>query len=248
MSADASAEKTVDGAGATATTPQPSFARVFAGELRRDVALSVRDRAQLTQPLIFFVVVITLFPLGVSPDPEVLAALAPGIVWISALLATLLGLDGLFRRDWDDGTLEQLVLGARPLYLAVVARVLAHWLVTGLPLTLLSPLLGVLLSLPGEVWLPLVGALALGTPVLALLGAVGAALTVGLRRGGLLLSLLILPLYVPVLILGVGTAELASGDLPVLGHLAWLGALLALAVATLPFAVAGALRISLEAG
>lgn len=242
-----SAEDTADDSRFTRTA-EPSFARLFAGELKRDLALSVRDRAQLTQPLIFFVVVITLFPLGVSPDPEVLASLAPGVLWISALLATLLGLDGLFRRDWDDGTLEQLVLGARPLYLAVLARVLAHWLVTGLPLTVLAPFLGVLLSLPSGVWLPTVAGLALGTPVLALLGAVGAALTVGLRRGGLLLSLLILPLYVPVLILGVGAAELAGGGLPVLGHLAWLGALLALAVATLPFAIAGALRISVEAG
>jgi len=172
--------------------------------------------------------------------------LAPGVIWIAALLSTLLGLEGLFRRDRDDGSLEQLVLRARPLQLAVLARMSAHWLTTGLPLTLLAPLLGFMLALPGESRGVLMIGLALGTPVLTLLGGVGAALTVGLRAGGLLLALLVLPLFVPVLILGVGAAELAAGGLSARGPLLWLGTGLAAAVTLVPFAIAGSLRIGVE--
>jgi heme exporter protein B len=233
---------------ALAALPEPRPGRLFLGQLRRDLALAVRQPAEIANPLAFFVLVITLFPLGVSPERETLAPLAPGVLWIAALLATLLGLEALFRRDRDDGTLEQLVLRAQPLYLAVLARMLAHWLVTGLPLTLLAPVLGGLLALPAEARWPLTAGLGLGTPILVLLGGVGAALTVGLRAGGLLLALLILPLYVPVLILGVSAAELAVVRIDVAGVLAWLGAGLALAVTAAPFAIAGALRIGVEAG
>lgn len=221
---------------------------LFRGQLRRDLKLAFGQPSELANPLAFFVVVITLFPLGVSPEPGVLAGMAPGVLWIAALLATLLGLEALFRRDRDDGTLEQMVLRAQPLYLPVVARMLAHWTVTGLPLTLLAPLLGGMLNLAPEARLPLMLGLALGTPVLVLLGGVGAALTVGLRAGGVLLALLVLPLFVPVLILGVSAAELASSGLPPSGPLLWLAAGASFAITTVPFAIAAALRIGVEVG
>lgn len=221
---------------------------LFTGQLRRDLLLALGQPSELLNPLAFFAVVIALFPMGISPEPEQLARLAPGALWIAALLSTLLGLEALFRRDLDDGTLEHLVLAARPLYVAVLARVTAHWLVTGLPLTLLAPVLGVMLNLPevarGPVWLGLL----LGTPILTLLGAVGAALTVGLRSGGVLLALLVVPLYVPVLIVGVSAATLAVDGFDTRGLLAWLGAGLALGVTALPLAIAGALRLGVEAG
>ncbi len=220
---------------------------LFRGQLRRDLAVALKEPSELVNPLAFFVVVVTLFPLAVSPEPALLATMAPGVLWIAALLATLLGLEALFRRDRDDGTLEQLVLRAEPLYLPVLARMLAHWLVTGLPLTLLAPLLGGMLSLPAEARGPVMLGLALGTPILTLLGGVGAALTVGLRTGGVLLALLVLPLYVPVLILGVSAAMLAATGMGATGPLLWLAAGLSLAVTTLPFAIAGALRIGVEA-
>lgn len=228
--------------------PAGSALALFRGQLRRDLALALRQPSEVMNPLAFFVLVITLFPLGVSPDSAVLEELAPGVLWIAALLATLLGLEALFRRDRDDGTLEQMVLRARPLFLAVLARMLAHWLVTGLPLTLLAPLLGGMLALPEAARWPVTAGLALGTPILTLLGGVGAALTVGLRSGGLLLALLVLPLYVPVLILGVGAAELATTSVGGTAPLMWLAAGLALALTTLPFAIAGALRIGVETG
>lgn len=221
---------------------------LFLGQLGRDLALAWRQPADWLNPLAFLLLVVTLFPLGVSPEARVLAEMAPGVLWIAALLATLLGLEGLFRRDADDGTLEQLVLRARPLFLPVLARMLAHWLVTGLPLTLMAPVLGAMLALPEASRGPLLLGLALGTPILTLLGGVGAALTVGLRAGGVLLALLVLPLYVPVLILGTSAAELASTGLSPAAPLAWLAAGLAFAVTTVPFAIAGALRIAVESG
>ncbi|MCC5886410.1 MAG: heme exporter protein CcmB [Gammaproteobacteria bacterium] len=226
----------------------PSLWVLFRGQLRRDLKLAFGQPSELANPLAFFVVVITLFPLGVSPEPGVLAGMAPGVLWIAALLATLLGLEALFRRDRDDGTLEQMVLRAQPLYLPVVARMLAHWMVTGAPLTLLAPLLGGMLNLAPEARLPLMLGLALGTPVLVLLGGVGAALTVGLRTGGVLLALLVLPLFVPVLILGVSAAELASSGLDPTGPLLWLAAGASFAITTVPFAIAAALRIGVETG
>ena len=214
--------------------------------LRRDLVLAFRHRTELVNPLLFFVIVVTLFPLGLEPNPKTLKLIGPGVIWVAALLAAMLSLDSMFRSDYEDGTLEQMLLSPQPLPIMVMAKVLAHWLVTGLPLMLMSPLLGVLLNLPGDAQLALLLSLALGTPVLSLIGAVGVALTVGLRRSGVLLSLLVLPLYIPVLIFGASAVAAAGDGLPIGGQLAFLGALMALAVSLAPFGIAAALRISLE--
>ena len=220
----------------------------FRATLRRDLLLAFRRKQDLVNPLLFFGIVITLFPLGVSPETAFLSKAAAGVVWVAALLATLLSLDHLFRHDHDDGALEQFVLTPQPLALMVLARVLAHWLVCGLPLILLSPVLGTMMQLPGNLIGVLCLTLLLGTPVLSLIGAIGAALTVGLRGGGVLLSLLVLPLYIPVLIFGTGTVMAAANGLPVGGYLALLGALLVLALTLAPLAAAAALRISMSNG
>ncbi len=214
--------------------------------VRRDLLLAVRRSSDALQPPLFFVVVVSLFPFAVGAEPNLLARIAPGIIWVAALLATLLSLDGLFRSDFDDGTLEQMLLSPQPLAVLTLAKITAHWLITGLPLILTAPLLGVLLSLPGEAMGVLLLSLALGTPVLSLVGAIGIALTVGLRRGGALLALLVLPLYVPVLIFGAQAVSAASMGLPVSGQLYMLGALLALALSLAPLATAAALRVSLD--
>ncbi len=219
-------------------------ARAFLGVLRRDLLLAVRGRAELALPLLFYLLVATLVPLAVSPDAATLAGLAPGLLWVAALLATLLSLDRLFRSDFEDGSLDLLLLSPAPLPLLVCAKVLAHWLVTGLPLLLVSPLLALVLALPGRALGTLAASLALGTPVLSLLGAVGVALTVGVRRGGGLLALLVLPLYVPVLVFGANAVSAAGDGLPVTGQLYMLGAFLALAASLAPLAAAGALRIT----
>jgi heme exporter protein B len=216
----------------------------FLGVLRRDLQLGIRRRNELLNPILFFILVVSLFPLGVGPGPQMLREIAPGVIWVAALLATLLSMERLFRTDFEDGALEQILLSPHPLSLMVVAKVLAHWLVTGLPLILVSPLLGVLLYLPDEALEILPLTLLLGTPVLSLVGAIGVALTVGLRRGGVLLTLLVLPLYVPVLIFGTTAVVAASAGLPVSGQLALLGAMLLLALTLAPFATAAGLRIS----
>jgi len=223
-----------------------STTAAFLALLRRDLLLAFRHRGELANPLIFFLMVVTLYPLGVSPDVELLRKIAPGVIWIATLLAALFSLEGLFRSDFDDGALEQLLLSPQPLPVLVLAKVLAHWLVSGLPMLLLAPLLAVLLSMPSRGIQILVTTLAIGTPLLSLIGAVGVALTVGLRRGGLLLTLLILPLYVPVLIFATGAVTAAAAGLPVSGQLYLLAALLALAMTLAPFAIAAALRISLS--
>ncbi len=214
--------------------------------LKRDLTLAYRHRAELANPLLFFVIVISLFPLGISPEAKILTIIAPGIIWVAALLAAMLSLDSLFRSDFEDGTLEQLALTSHSLPLLVLAKVLAHWLLTGLPLLLLAPLLGVLLFLPQSAMLTLLITLALGTPILSLIGAIGVALTVGLRRGGVLLSLLVLPLYIPVLIFAANAVNVAADGLPVTGQLYFLGALLSLSLTLSPLATAAALRISLS--
>ncbi len=214
--------------------------------LKRDLTLAYRHRAELANPLLFFVIVISLFPLGISPESKNLQIIAPGVIWVAALLAAMLSLDSLFRSDFEDGSLEQIALSARSLPLLVLAKVLAHWLVTGLPLILLAPFLGVLLFLPNNAMLTLIATLALGTPILSLVGAIGVGLTVGLRRGGVLLSLLVLPLYIPVLIFAAGAVNEAARGFPVAGQLYFLGALLSLALTLSPFATAAALRISLS--
>lgn len=223
-----------------------SWANGFAALVRRDLTVAFRRRAEMANPLLFFILVVTLFPLGVGAEPRLLANMASGVIWVAALLAALLSLDGIFRPDFDDGTLEQLVLSAHPVPLLVLAKVCAHWLITGLPLILVAPLLAVFLGLPEPAMGTLVISLLLGTPVLSLVGAIGVALTVGLRRGGMLLSLLVLPLYVPVLIFGAGAVDAASMSLPVAAQLYIMGAFLALALTLTPVATAAALKVSLS--
>ena len=217
---------------------------VFILLLRREARLLCRRPAELASPLVFFASVVAMFPLAVGPESQLLQTLSPGLVWVAALLAVLLSLDGLFRSDFEDGSLEQWVLSPHPLALLVLAKVLAHWIFSGLALVLLAPLLALMLGLPSHCLPVLLGSLLLGTPVLSLLGAVGAALTVGLKRGGLLLALLILPLYIPVLILGSGALQAALQNMPATGHLLWLASLTALAVTLAPFAIAAGLKIS----
>jgi heme exporter protein B len=221
-------------------------ARVLTAQVRRDVTVAFRTPGEMAHPLVFYLIGVALFPLGVGPGPERLADMAPGVLWVLALLATLLALDGLFRRDYDDGTLEQLVLHADPLFLGVLAKVASHWLVTGLPLTIFAPVGALLLNLDPEAIPTLVLTLLLGTPVLSVVGAVGAALTVGLRRGGLLLALIVLPLYVPVLILGAGAVSADVDGIDPAAQIAWLGALTAFSLTAAPFAAAAGLRIGLE--
>jgi len=222
-----------------------NLAGIFTTVLVRDIVAALRHPSDLVNPLIFFVIVVTLFPLAVSPEREFLADAAPGVLWVAALLATLLSLDMLFQADFQDGTLEQLLLSPHPLYIAILAKVSGHWLLSGLPLTLLSPLLALMLFLPLSALPALMLTLLLGTPVLSFIGAVGSALTVGLRKGGLLLSLLVLPLYIPVLIFSAGAIKAATIGLPIVGHLALLGAILAAALVLAPLAIAAGLRISL---
>lgn len=212
----------------------------------RDLKTALRQPQDLLNPLLFFVMVVTLFPLGVSPEVSFLQQAGSGILWVAALLSVLLSLDHLFRHDFDDGTLEQLVLQPQPLFLLVLAKSLAHWVLTGLPLVLLAPVLGVMVHLEGNSVAVLCLTLLIGTPVLSLIGSIGAALTLGLRSAGVLLSLLIIPLYIPVLIFGTGTVMAASEGAPVAGQLALMGAFLVLALTLAPFASAAALRISLS--
>ena len=216
----------------------------FSDYLRRDLLLAYRRRGEAASPLVFFIMVSTLIPLGISPESARLAEIAPGIIWVMALLATLLSTDGLFASDYQDGSLEQLLISPQMLAMPVLGKITAHWMVTGLPLTLASPLLGVMLSLPEEGYVPMVVSLALGTGCLSLIGAVGAALTVSLRKGGLLLSLLVMPLYMPVIIFGSATVQSAIDGFAWSGPLAILGAMLAAAIALCPLAVAGGLRLT----
>lgn len=225
----------------------PSLRVAWAASFRRELLISLRHKGDLANPLIFFFMVVVFIPLGISAEPQVLATLAPGMVWVIALLATLLSLDGLFRGDFEDGSLEQMVISPQPLACLVLTKVLAHWLLTGVPLTLLAPVLGVMLSLPGEGYLILVCSLLIGTGSLSLIGAIGAALTVGLRKGGLLLSLVIMPFYVPVLIFGAGAVKNAIEGFPVLGELATLGAMGVGWLLLAPFAIAAGLRINVKA-
>jgi heme exporter protein B len=214
--------------------------------LGRDLILAMRRRADVLTTLFFFVIVVSLFPLGVSPEMETLRGIAPGVIWVAALLASMLSLGRLFSDDFQDGTLEQMLLLPQPLSVLVLGKVLAHWLVSGLPLVLLSPLLGMQLGLGGEAISLMMLTLLLGTPVLSLIGSVGAALTLGVRGGGVLVSLLVLPLYIPVLIFGTGAVDASTSGMDFEGHLSLLGAFLVLAALLTPLATAAALRISLE--
>ena len=213
---------------------------------KRELRLALRKGAEIINPLWFFLIVITLFPLGIGPEPQMLAGIAPGVVWVAALLSSLLAMERLFRDDWQDGSLEQLMLLPLPLPAMVVAKVTAHWVVTGLPLIVLSPLAALLLGLDLRSAVTLALTLLLGTPTLSFLGATGVGLTVGLRRGGVLLSLLVLPLTVPLLIFATAAVEAAAMHLAVNGYLAILGAFLAASMTLSPFATAAALRISIQ--
>ena len=223
-----------------------SAGTAFTALLRRDFLLAYRRRAELLQPLAFLLVVTTLFPLGVGPSPQLLADIAPGVIWIAALLATVLSLDSLFRSDFEDGTLEQMVMSGQSLSLIALSRIVSHWLVAGLPIVLLSPLLAMWMNLPGEGLSILIQTLIIGTPVLSLIGAIGGALTVSLKRGGQLLSLLVFPLYVPLLILATSAVGAAVVDLPYGGQLGLMIAGLIAALTLAPFATAAALKLSLS--
>lgn len=214
--------------------------------VRRDLLLAMRRRADVLTILIFFVIVVSLFPLGVGPEPALLRTIAPGVIWVAALLASMLALGRVFALDYADGTLEQMLLSATPLGVIVAAKVFAHWLVTGLPLVLLAPALALQFDLPQKFIGDLVISLLLGTPALSLVGAIGAALTLGLRGGGALLALLILPLYIPVLIVGAGALDAVAAGLGASAHLLLLAAFLVVAAAFAPWAAAVALRIAHE--
>ena len=216
------------------------------GVIRRDLLLVFRRRADVLTTLFFFVIVCTLFPLGVGPEQALLRTMAPGILWVAALLASMLALGRLFALDYADGTLEQMLLSSEPLSVIVIGKVIAHWLVSGFLLILVAPLLAVQFDLPSEsIWV-LVYSLLIGTPILSLIGAIGAALTLGVRGGGVLVSLLILPLYIPVLIFGAGAVGAEASGLGSEAHLLLLGGLLAGSAALTPWATAAALRIALE--
>jgi heme exporter protein B len=218
----------------------------FLAVLKRDLRLALRHGSDTATVLAFFVIAVTLFPFGVGPEAETLSRIAGGIIWVSALLAALLSLDRLFQGDYEDGALDELLLAPLAPSLMVAAKCLAHWLTTGLPLVLLSPLLALILSLPEAALPALVGSLLLGTPVLTLAGSIGAALVLGARRGGVLLSLLILPLYIPVLIFGVGAVEAAATGQAARPHLLLLGACFLGSLAAAPFVAGAALRQGAE--
>ena len=212
----------------------------------RDLRLAMRRQADIVSALFFFIIVVSLFPLGIGPEPDLLRKLAPGVLWVAALLATMLSLPRLFADDHRDGTLEQLALAPQPLGLVVLGKVLAHWLVSGLPLALLAPVLGIQFDLDTDALWVLTGALLIGTPALSGIGAIGAALTLGVRGGGVLVSLLVLPLYIPVLIFGAGAVGAEASGVGATAHLLLLGGLLAAAAALTPWATAAGLRIALE--
>jgi heme exporter protein B len=212
----------------------------------RDLTLAWKGRVDVLSTLFFFLIVVSLFPLGIGPETNLLRIIAPGVVWVAALLASMLSLGRLFANDYQDGTLEQLLLTPQPVYLVVLGKVLALWLVSGVPLALLSPVLGIQFGLSRNTLFVLVVSLLLGTPVLALIGSIGAALTLGLRGGGLLLSILVLPLYIPVLIFGAGAVDASIIGSGVQGSLSLLGSLLVLSLVFAPWATSAALRISLE--
>ena len=220
--------------------------QAFMAVLQRDLLLAMRRKSEVLTAVFFFVVVAALFPLGIGPELNTLRLVAPGVLWVGALLSSMLALQRLFEADYRDGTLEQMALSPTPLALLVAAKLLAHWLVSGLPLVLLAPLLGLQFDLPGEALLTLTLALLVGTPILSLVGGIGAALTLGVRGGGVLLSLLVLPLFVPVLVFGAGAVEAQASGLGSQAHFSILLAMLLPAAFCSPWACASALRIALE--
>ena len=229
-----------------ATAAIPPLTQGLGAMLRRDLLLASRQRSDLVYPVFFFFMVVSLFPLGIGPDAKLLAKTAPGVLWIAALLSTLLATDSLFRQDHEDGTLEVLLASPQSTFIFVIAKVVAHWLIASLPLLLFAPVMGIMLHLSGEAIMVLLATLALGTPILSMISAIGASLTVGLRRGSMLVALIALPLYVPVLIFAVGAVETAGAGGVIVGHLAYLAAMLVLAITLAPFAIAAGLGISVK--
>jgi heme exporter protein B len=231
-----------DSHGATAPAPE----RGFPVALARDLRLAARSKGEVVQALAFFVVVVSLFPLAIGPESALLKRIAPGVVWVAALLSVLLTLPRMFANDYADGTLEQLVLSVYPLPVIAAGKITAHWLMAGLPLAVLSPFLGLQFGLQSSELTVLFASLMLGTPVLSIIGAIGAALTLGVRGGSILLALLVLPLYIPVLIFGAGAVEQAMVAIDYSANLSLLGAILLLGGLVTPFAVAAAVKISLD--
>ncbi|WP_166424718.1 heme exporter protein CcmB [Paraglaciecola sp. 20A4] len=211
---------------------------------RRDLALAYRQRSELMQPMMFFILVISLFPLGIGPNPEILQKVGPGVIWVAAILSSLLGMERLFKDDFNDGSLEQIMLSATPLPMVVLVKVFAHWLTSIVPLLILSPLLALFLNLTEDMYWALLCTLLLGTPLLSLVGAIAVGLTLGLNRGGVLLALLLLPVFIPLLIFATAAVEAASLQLPYNAQLAIIGAMLLISLAMAPFAIAYALRVS----
>ncbi|HPU79428.1 heme exporter protein CcmB [Accumulibacter sp.] len=220
--------------------------KLICSVISRDLRLAMRRQADIVAAMFFFIIVVSLFPLGVGPEPDQLRKLAPGVLWVAALLATMLSLPRLFADDHRDGTLEQLALAPQPLGLIVIGKIVAHWLVAGLPLVVLAPVLGIQFDLAGDALAVLTLSLLIGTPALSGIGAIGAALTLGVRGGGVLLSLLVLPLYIPVLIFGAGAVDATVTGLGAQAHLSLLGALALGGVFFAPWPTAAALRIALE--
>ena len=222
----------------------PESNRGFSAYFRRDLLLAYRRRGEVASPVIFFVMVATLIPLGVTPEPDSLKEMAPGIIWVMALLATLLSAEGLFVSDYKDGSLEQLLISPNLLVMPIFGKVTAHWITIGLPLTLASPLIALMLSLPSVAYLPMMAGLALGTGCLSFLAAIGAALTVSLQKGNLLLTLIVMPLYMPVIIFGSAVVQYSIDGMGWSGPLAILGAMLTAAIALCPLAIAAVLRLT----
>ncbi len=214
--------------------------------IRRDLLLAMRRRADVLTTLVFFVMVVSLFPLGVGPEPDMLRKMAAGVLWVAALLASMLSLPRMFSADYLDGTLEQMMLAPQSLTMMVLGKIIAHWMLSGLPLVLIAPVLGVQFDMSSQALWVLMLALLLGTPVLSLIGAIGAALTLGLRGGGVLVSLLVLPLCIPVLIFGAGAVDAINSGMSAVSNLSLLGALSLFALVFTPFVAAQALRISME--
>jgi heme exporter protein B len=223
-----------------------SLSGIMRATLRRELLVALRSPGDILNPLMFFLIAVTLFPLGTGGDSELLGAIAAGVIWVTALLAVMLSMETLFRSDFEDGSLEQLLICGQPLYFLILTRVMSHWLVSGLPIVILAPVLAMMLALPEAGRGILVLSLLLGTPTLSLLGAIGMALTVGLSRSGLLLAVLVLPLFVPVLVFGTGAVQAAIAGLPVGGLLAVLGALLLMATSLAPLAIVAGLRVSVN--
>lgn len=219
---------------------------MFMWIIKRDLLLAVRRQSDVLITLFFFIIVVSLFPLSVGPDMNLLRTMAPGVVWVAALLASMLSLGRMFSNDYLDGTLEQMLLSPQSLSILVLGKAFAHWLVSGVPLVLMAPVLGIQYDLPVDALFVLTGALLLGTPVLSLIGAIGAALTLGLRGGGVLVSLLVLPLYIPILIFGAGAVEANMAGIAFDAHLSLIGAFLLASLVFAPWAAASSLRVSLE--